>query len=363
MPAPLPAHVAICRSLDHPNDKLVEMLLAAETARAARRASGLADRAVPVLHAAGHRVHARAKRSASGSSAGCWPTTSTRSSPSIRTCTASPRWPKPFPRGSAVALSAAALFGDVPAAARTRRAARRARRGVGAVAGAPPPAGIASRPPCAASCAAATGTSRSTSRPFDSAGRAVVLVDDMASTGATLAVAARRCLERGAAHGRRAGRPRPVRRRRGRRSAAGRRSPRLEHRQRAAPDERVAAGAAARQCDPGAGCRVVSWRPKGALDECTPQSDAGPARRRIGCRLRDGGHATRCPMGQPAVRRPARRQEPDGDGRLARRLDAPSLRGPDGRFAGRRRRPRRAGVPDAARRWPDSRGPAAARRA
>ena len=33
VPLPLPERVAICRSLDHPNDKLVEVILAAETAR------------------------------------------------------------------------------------------------------------------------------------------------------------------------------------------------------------------------------------------------------------------------------------------------------------------------------------------
>lgn len=33
LPAALPAHVVICRSLDHPNDKLVELMLCAETAR------------------------------------------------------------------------------------------------------------------------------------------------------------------------------------------------------------------------------------------------------------------------------------------------------------------------------------------
>jgi ribose-phosphate pyrophosphokinase len=33
LPASLPEHVVLCRSLDHPNDKLVELLLCAETAR------------------------------------------------------------------------------------------------------------------------------------------------------------------------------------------------------------------------------------------------------------------------------------------------------------------------------------------
>lgn len=33
LPAALPAHVVICRTLDHPNDKLVELMLCAETAR------------------------------------------------------------------------------------------------------------------------------------------------------------------------------------------------------------------------------------------------------------------------------------------------------------------------------------------
>ena len=33
LPAELPAHVVFCRGLDHPNDKLIELLLAAITAR------------------------------------------------------------------------------------------------------------------------------------------------------------------------------------------------------------------------------------------------------------------------------------------------------------------------------------------
>ena len=33
LPERLPAHVVVCRSLDHPNDKLIELLLAASTAR------------------------------------------------------------------------------------------------------------------------------------------------------------------------------------------------------------------------------------------------------------------------------------------------------------------------------------------
>lgn len=33
LPAPLPAHAILCRSLDRPNDKLIELLLAARTAR------------------------------------------------------------------------------------------------------------------------------------------------------------------------------------------------------------------------------------------------------------------------------------------------------------------------------------------
>ncbi len=33
LPSSLPEHVILCRSLDHPNEKLLELLLAAETAR------------------------------------------------------------------------------------------------------------------------------------------------------------------------------------------------------------------------------------------------------------------------------------------------------------------------------------------
>ena len=62
----------------------------------------------------------------------------------------------------------------------------------------PQPAGIASRPPCAAKLRRGDRDVAIDIPSVRLAGRAVVLVDDMASTGTTLAVAARRCLELGA---------------------------------------------------------------------------------------------------------------------------------------------------------------------
>ena len=146
VPVPLPARVALCRSLDRPNDKLVETILAAAAARK-------------------HGAHAV-----------------TLVAPYLPYM----RQDAEFTPGDAVSqrIVGALLVGPDEESAQWLAAAaaghrfetavcRKVRRGDRDVDVDVPPARIA--------------------------GRAVVLVDDMASTGTTLAVAARRCLALGAA--------------------------------------------------------------------------------------------------------------------------------------------------------------------
>ena len=196
VPVPLPAHVAICRSLDHPNDKLVEVLLAVATARqhGARNVSLIA----PYLCYMRQDIEFSPGEAVSQKIVGRlladhFDAVVTVDPHLHRVATLA----EAVPAGSAVALSAAALFGDylqqrepdallvgpdeesaqwLAAAARGHRfetvVCRKLRRGDRDVAIDVPSARLA--------------------------GRAVVLVDDMASTGTTLAVAARLCLDRGA---------------------------------------------------------------------------------------------------------------------------------------------------------------------
>ena len=196
VPVPLPAHVAICRSLDHPNDKLVEVLLAVATARqhGARTVSLIApylcymrqDIEFTPGEAVSQRIVGRLL-------ADHFDAVVTVDPHLHRVATLA----EAVPAESAIALSAAALFGDfmqqrepdavlvgpdeesaqwLAAAALGDRfetvVCRKTRSGDRSVAIDMPPIRIA--------------------------GRAVVLVDDMASTGTTLAVAARQCLAQGA---------------------------------------------------------------------------------------------------------------------------------------------------------------------
>lgn len=196
VPVPLPAHVAICRSLDHPNDKLVELILAAATARqhGARRVSLVApylcymrqDIAFTPGEAVSQRIVGQLL---------CdhFDAVVTVDPHLHRIATLD----EAIPAGSAIALSAASMFGnylrqheadallvgpDEESAQWLAAAAgdsafetvvcRKLRHGDREVAIDMPAARLA--------------------------GRAVVLVDDMASTGTTLAVAARQCLAQGA---------------------------------------------------------------------------------------------------------------------------------------------------------------------
>ena len=197
VPVPLPARVAMCRSLDHPNDKLVETILAAEAARqnGARSISLVApylcymrqDTAFSPGEAVSQRVVGELL-------AGRFDAVVTVDPHLHRVATLA----EAVPAAIAVALSAAARFGTF---IRERE---------------PDALLVGPDEESAQWLAAAAGGHRfetavgrkrrrgdrevSIDLPdVPLAGRSVVLVDDMASTGMTLAVAARRCLEGGAA--------------------------------------------------------------------------------------------------------------------------------------------------------------------
>lgn len=196
LPPTLPGAVTLCRSLDRPNDKLVELLLAAATARelGAARVTLVA----PYLCYMRQDIEFTPGEAVSQKIVGRlladhFDAVVTVDPHLHRVATLA----EAVPAGSAVALSAAALFGDylqqrepdallvgpdeesaqwLAAAARGHRfetvVCRKLRRGDRDVAIDIPSARLA--------------------------GRAVVLVDDMASTGTTLAVAARQCVDQGA---------------------------------------------------------------------------------------------------------------------------------------------------------------------
>jgi ribose-phosphate pyrophosphokinase len=196
VPLPLPGDVAICRSLDHPNDKLVEVILAAETARqhGARTVSLIAPYLCymrqDIAFASGEAV---SQKIVGRLLADHFDAVVTVDPHLHRVATLA----EAVPARSAVALSAASLFGTFLqrrepdallvgpdeesaqwlAAASSGHlyetaACHKLRRGDREVAIEMPPVRVA--------------------------GRAVVLVDDMASTGTTLAVAARQCRAQGA---------------------------------------------------------------------------------------------------------------------------------------------------------------------
>ena len=196
VPVPLPEHVAIFRSLDHPNDKLVEVLLAVATARqhGARTVSLVApylcymrqDREFKPGEAVSQRIVGRLL-------ADHFDAVVTVDPHLHRVATLA----EAVPARSAVALSAAALFGDFmqqrepdavlvgpdEESAQWLAAAARGHRFE------------------TAACRKLRRDDRDVAIDIPSvrlAGRAVVLVDDMASTGTTLAVAARQCLAQGA---------------------------------------------------------------------------------------------------------------------------------------------------------------------
>lgn len=197
VPVPLPGRVALCRSLDRPNDKLVETILAAAAARQhGARALTLVAPYLPYMRQDSEFTPGEAvsQRIVGALLAERFDAVVTVDPHLHRVATLA----EALPAQCAVALSAAALFGAyveahepdavlvgpdeesaqwLAAAAAGHRfetvVCRKLRRGDRDVAIDIPPARIA--------------------------GRAVVLVDDMASTGTTLAVAARQCVAQRAA--------------------------------------------------------------------------------------------------------------------------------------------------------------------
>ena len=197
VPVPVPARIALCRSLDRPNDKLVETILAAAAAR--QHGADTVTLVAPYLPYMRQDAEftpgdAVSQRIVGALLAERFDAVVTVDPHLHRVATLG----EAVPAKRAIALAAAARFGDylaprapdallvgpdeesaqwLAAAAAGHRfetaVCRKVRRGDRDVAVDVPPAHLA--------------------------GRAVVLVDDMASTGTTLAVAARRCLALGAA--------------------------------------------------------------------------------------------------------------------------------------------------------------------
>jgi ribose-phosphate pyrophosphokinase len=196
VPVPLPAEVAILRSLDHPNDKLVELILAAATARAhgARTVSLVApylcymrqDIAFTPGEAVSQRIVGRLLADHVDALVTVDPHLH-------RVATLA----EAVPTCAAIALSAATLFG----AFLTEREPDAVLVGPDEESAQWLAAASAAHPFETVVCRKARSGDRAVAIEMPQArlaGRAVVLVDDMASTGTTLAVAARQCLSAGA---------------------------------------------------------------------------------------------------------------------------------------------------------------------
>jgi len=197
LPATLPRQVVLCRSLDHPNDKLVELLLAATTARELGAehltlvAPYLCYMRQDAVFAPGEAV---SQRIVGEFLAGLFDRVVTVDPHLHRT----PRLDLVVPAKQAIALSASQAMGEF-------------------LRGRIPDAFVlgpdAESEPWAAAVAAPGGLpyaacnkTRNGDRDVEIrlpqvplGRRAVVLVDDVASTGHTLATAARLCLQQGAA--------------------------------------------------------------------------------------------------------------------------------------------------------------------
>jgi ribose-phosphate pyrophosphokinase len=196
LPATLPEHVVFCRSLDRPNDKLVELLLAAEAAPdlGAKRLTLLAPYLCYMRQDAAFRDgEAVSQRIVGRFLARHFDDLVTVDPHLHRTATLADA----FPAKQAIALAAAPLVGELV------RARSRAPLLIGPdVESAQWVEAVAQR----AGCPFAIGRKlrrgdREVSVELPEIGhdgREVVLVDDVASTGRTLAAAARACIARGA---------------------------------------------------------------------------------------------------------------------------------------------------------------------
>ncbi|HEY0721437.1 MAG TPA: ribose-phosphate diphosphokinase [Gammaproteobacteria bacterium] len=197
LPATLPEHVVICRSLDHPNDKLVELMLCAETARqlGARRLTLVAPYLCYMRQdIAFHPGEAVSQKIIGAFLAHHFDAVITVDPHLHRISQLS----EAIPRGTALALTATALMAQFI----TQQIARplivgpdaESEQWVRAIA---EPAGL----DFAVASKERLGDRqvRTTLPACDYRGRHVVLVDDMASTGRTLIAVASQLAQRGAA--------------------------------------------------------------------------------------------------------------------------------------------------------------------
>jgi len=197
VPVPLPERVALCRSLDRPNDKLVEAILAAAAARqhGAREVTLVAPY-LPYMRQDSEFTPGEAvsQRIVGALLAERFDAVVTVDPHLHRVATLA----EAVPAKCAVALSAAALFGAwvesrEPDAVLVGPDEESAQWLAAAAAGHRFETAV---------CRKVRAGDREVTVDIPAvrlAGRAVVLVDDIASTGTTLAVAARRCLALGAA--------------------------------------------------------------------------------------------------------------------------------------------------------------------
>ena len=194
------ARVVLLRSLHRPNEKLVELLIAAPAARelGAQHLSlvcpYLAYMRQDIAFSPGEAVSQR-------QSAACWPAASTPYSRWTLTCTASPRCGEVMPGCRARVVVGRRADRRVGRAAGESTPADRPGRGVGAMGARGGTGLLTGGRPCMLPEAAPRRSRRAghVAGGLDCRGRAVVLVDDMASTGRTLGATARLVLAAGAA--------------------------------------------------------------------------------------------------------------------------------------------------------------------
>ncbi|HVC13130.1 MAG TPA: ribose-phosphate diphosphokinase [Burkholderiales bacterium] len=197
LPAALPEHVLVCRSLDRPNDKLIELLLTAEAALelGARHLTLVAPYLCYMRQdIAFHPGEAVSQYIVGRFLARCFEVVVTVDPHLHRTAQLSDAVPAQRSAALRAAQAAGAFLRSRPRDTLLLGPDRESEQWVAAAAAA---AGL----PYGVCAKTRSGDREVRIEPpaIDLAGRPVVLVDDIASSGATLAVAAQACRKRGAA--------------------------------------------------------------------------------------------------------------------------------------------------------------------